>query len=219
MLLIPSLLLILILSQICWSVTLNDLIGNELIRKLWKIQSLLISKTIGNSWASFVVKVGPKLPFCIVFTFCLGFFERSSTDKEEQMQVIKALEIFRTSFQLHFAFVMEICERESRSVTSGSLRSHGLYSPWNSPGQSTVVGSLSLLQGIFPTQGLNPGLLHCWWILYQLGHQRCPRILEWVISDISCDIRTEMAFGKQKCSLRTPFRNVSSPCVREQLPK
>ena len=34
-------------------------------------------------------------------------------------------------------------------------------SPWNSPGQNTRVGSLSLLQGIFPTQGSNPGLLHC----------------------------------------------------------
>ena len=34
---------------------------------------------------------------------------------------------------------------------------HGLYSPWNSPGQNTGVGSLSLLQGFFPTQGLNPG--------------------------------------------------------------
>ena len=38
---------------------------------------------------------------------------------------------------------------------------HGLYSQWNSPGQNTGVGSLSLLQGIFPTQGLNPGLPHC----------------------------------------------------------
>ena len=38
---------------------------------------------------------------------------------------------------------------------------HGLYSPCNSPGQSSGVGSLSLLQGIFPTQGSNPGLLHC----------------------------------------------------------
>ena len=47
---------------------------------------------------------------------------------------------------------------------------HGLYSPWNSPGQNTGVGSLSLLQGIFPTQGSNPGLLHCKWILYQLSH-------------------------------------------------
>ena len=57
---------------------------------------------------------------------------------------------------------------------SGSLRPHGLYSPWDSPGQNTGVGSLSLLQGIFPTQGLKPGLLHCRWILYQLSHQGSP---------------------------------------------
>ena len=38
---------------------------------------------------------------------------------------------------------------------------HGLYRPWNSPGQNTGVGSVSLLQGIFPTQGSNPGLPHC----------------------------------------------------------
>ena len=44
---------------------------------------------------------------------------------------------------------------------SDSLQPHGLYSPWNSPGQNTGGGSLSLLQGIFPTQGSNPGLLHC----------------------------------------------------------
>ena len=42
-----------------------------------------------------------------------------------------------------------------------SLWPHGLYSPWNSPGQNTGVGSLSLLQGIFPIQGLNPGVPHC----------------------------------------------------------
>ena len=42
-----------------------------------------------------------------------------------------------------------------------SLRPHGLYSPWNSPGWNTGPGSPSLLQGIFPTQGLNPGLLYC----------------------------------------------------------
>ena len=43
--------------------------------------------------------------------------------------------------------------------------------PWTSPGQNTGVGSLSLLQGIFPTQGLNPGLLHFRQILYQLSHK------------------------------------------------
>ena len=58
--------------------------------------------------------------------------------------------------------------------------SDGLYSQWNSPGQNTGVGSLSLLQGIFPTQGSNPGLLHCRQIFYQLSHKGSPRILEWV---------------------------------------
>ena len=56
----------------------------------------------------------------------------------------------------------------------------GLYNPWNSPGQNTGVGNLSLLQGIFPTQGSNPGLLHCRRILYQLRHKGSPRMLEWV---------------------------------------
>ena len=46
--------------------------------------------------------------------------------------------------------------------------------------QNTGIGSLSLLQGIFPTQGSNPGLLHCRWILYQLCHMGSSRILEWV---------------------------------------
>ena len=47
-----------------------------------------------------------------------------------------------------------------------------IYSPWNSPSKTTGVGSSSLLQGIFPTQGLNPGVPHCRWILDQLSHQR-----------------------------------------------
>ena len=62
-------------------------------------------------------------------------------------------------------------ESEIHSVVSDSLRPHGLYSPWNSPGQNTGVGSLSLLQRIFPTHGLNPGLSHCRQTLYQLSHK------------------------------------------------
>ena len=50
----------------------------------------------------------------------------------------------------------------------------------DSPGNNTGVGSGSLLQGISPTQGLNPGLPHCRQILYCVNHQRSPRILEWV---------------------------------------
>ena len=53
-------------------------------------------------------------------------------------------------------------------------------STWNSPGKNTGVGNLFLLQGIFPTQGSNPGLPHCRWILYHLSHKGSPRILEWV---------------------------------------
>ena len=68
-------------------------------------------------------------------------------------------------------------ESESHSVVSNSLWPHGLYSSWNSPGQNTGVSSLSLLQGIFPTQGLNPGLPHCRWILYQLSHRGSPKPL------------------------------------------
>ena len=63
---------------------------------------------------------------------------------------------------------------------SYSLRFYGLYSPRHSPGQNTGVGSLSLLQGTFPTQGSNQGLRHCRQILYQLSHKESPRILEWV---------------------------------------
>ena len=62
---------------------------------------------------------------------------------------------------------------------SDSLQPH---SPWNSPGQNTGVGSLSLLQGIFPTQGSNPGLPRCRRILYQLTHKGSPIILEWSVN-------------------------------------
>ena len=50
----------------------------------------------------------------------------------------------------------------------------------DSPGKNAGVGCHALLQGIFPTQRLNPGLPHCRWILYRLSHQGSPRILEWV---------------------------------------
>ena len=61
---------------------------------------------------------------------------------------------------------------EGHSVMSTSL--WPLCSPWNSPGQNTGMGSLSLLQGIFPTPGSNPDLPHCRWIPYQLSHQGSP---------------------------------------------
>ena len=68
-------------------------------------------------------------------------------------------------------------EGESEKLLSciQSLQPQALSSPWNSPGQNTGVGSLSLLQGIFPTQRSNPGLPYCRQIPYQLSHKGSPQ--------------------------------------------
>ena len=85
-------------------------------------------------------------------------------------------------FSYWFLGVLYESEKVKVAQSSDSLRSHGLYSSWNSPGQHTGVGSLSSLptRGIFPTQGSNSGLMHCRQTLYQLSHKGSPRILEWV---------------------------------------
>ena len=64
---------------------------------------------------------------------------------------------------------------------SDFLQLHGLHGPWYSPGQNTGVGSLFLLQWIFPTQGFNPCLSYCRWILYQLSYQgRIVMKVKWI---------------------------------------
>ena len=70
----------------------------------------------------------------------------------------------------------------SHSVMPDSLGPHGLQPtrllcPWDFPGKDTGVGFHSLLQGIFPTQGANPGLLHCRQILYWLSYKGSPNLL------------------------------------------
>ena len=67
----------------------------------------------------------------------------------------------------------------SNSVMSDSLQPRRLYSPWNSPDQNPGVGSLSLFQGIFPTQSSNPGLPYCRQILYWLSHHGSPAHPVW----------------------------------------
>ena len=123
-----------------------------------------------------------------IFAFCLPTDVPSLGDKEEEVGLYKrrlmpsprAVEESRRALNTQLEQPAcgpgsrPGCESESRSVLSCSLRPHGLYSPWNSPGQNTRVGSLSLLQGIFPTQGLYPGLPHCRQIPYQLSHKRSP---------------------------------------------
>ena len=83
-------------------------------------------------------------------------------------------------FSLKLTVAMEAKVKIAQSVMSNFLQPYGLYSPWNSQGQNTGVGSLFLLQGIFPTQGSNPGLLYYRRNLYQLSHEGSPGILEWV---------------------------------------
>ena len=63
---------------------------------------------------------------------------------------------------------------DNHLVVSDSLRPHGVYGLWNSPGQNTGVGRLSLPQGIFPILVSNPGLPRCRSILYQLSHKGGP---------------------------------------------
>ena len=81
-------------------------------------------------------------------------------------------------------------ESEIHSAVSASLWPHEVYSPRNSLGQNTGVGSLSLLQRIFPTQESNECLLNCRWILYQLSYQVSPVLYR------GCIIKLELEFRK-----------------------
>ena len=77
--------------------------------------------------------------------------------------------------------IQKLKKSVSHSVVSNSSPPHGLQHtrhlcPRNSPGKNTVLNCHFLLQGIFPTQGSNPGLLHCRQILHCLSHQGSHRI-------------------------------------------
>ena len=101
------------------------------------------------------------IPFC-----------RGSSRPRDWTQVC----IARGFFTIWAAREALICIKWKWSVAQlcPNLWPHELSSLWNSPGQNTGVGRLSLLQQIFPTQGSNPGLPHCRWMLHQLSHQRSP---------------------------------------------
>ena len=104
----------------------------------------------------------------------------------------------------------------SRSVMPDSLRPHGLQPtrllcPWDFPGKDTEVGCHFLLQGIFPTQGSNPGLLHCRQILYLLSYKGSP------LSEFSL---VQFSSVAQLCPTLCNPMNHSRPGlpVRHQLP-
>ena len=92
--------------------------------------------------------------------------------------------------------------RVSRAVMSDSLWPRGLQPgrllfPWDSPGKNTRVSTHSLLQGIFPTQGSNPGFLHCRQILYQLSCQGIPFVF---LDSSFLSVIQEPTFGPWKGS-------------------
>ena len=101
---------------------------------------------------------------------CTHYFGGTKLQLIIKPTMLNALPIF-SLFCPSLSCRSQCLENESCSVMSDSLQSHGPYSPQNSPGQNTAVGSLFLLQGIFPTQGSNPGLPHCRQTLYCLSHQ------------------------------------------------
>ena len=93
--------------------------------------------------------------------------------------------VYEDFFLKYFVEFTVKSESQNRSVMSISLQPHGLHRPWNSLGQNTGVGSLSLLQGVFQTQKSNPGVPQFRLILYQLTYKGRPRILEWVAISFS----------------------------------
>ena len=128
---------------------------------LWGLKNVLQSVAEGKRWMDMPNPLfrSPKENQPLIFKFCSmnETFNRASHT------------------QLCYAVKCERC-----SVMSNFLQPHALYSAWDSPHHNPGVGTLSLLQGIFPTQWSNLGLLHFWHILNQLTHQESPRIPEWV---------------------------------------
>ena len=113
-------------------------------------------------------------------------------------------------------------ESESPSVMTNTLPPHGLYSPSNSPGQDTGLGSYSLVQGISPIQESNPGLPHCGRILYQLSHQGSPILLCcccccccccWVTSVVSDPVQPHRRQPTRvPCAWGSPGKNTGVGC-------
>ena len=106
---------------------------------------------------------------------------KGKTCNDEYMEEIKNTATFcgirhkgRIWKSVHTWSIHFITAATNRNYSLLKTKSESHYSPWSSPGQNTGVGSLSLLQGIFPTQGSNPGLPHCRRILYQLSHLGSP---------------------------------------------
>ena len=93
------------------------------------------------------------------------------------LQMSPSLEAWEASASIP---IVCVCSVMSRSLQPDEPKPARLLCPWDFSSKNTGVGCHSFHRGIFPTQGLNPGLLHCRRIFYLLSHKGSPRILEWV---------------------------------------
>ena len=91
----------------------------------------------------------------------------------------KGSSLLEPGFWARFAVLCSVAQSCPTFVTPMGCSLPGSSVLGDSPGKNTGVGCHALLWGLFPTQGLNPGLLHYRQILYHMSHQRSPRILEW----------------------------------------
>ena len=94
-------------------------------------------------------------------------------------RIQRVLSLLEPGFWARFAVLCLVAQSCPTLCDPMGCRLPGSSVLGGSPGKNTGVGCHALLWGVFPTQGLNPGLLHCRQILYHLNHQRSPRILEW----------------------------------------
>ena len=86
-----------------------------------------------------------------------------------------------------------------------------LLCPRDSPGKNTGVGGHSLLQGIFPTQGMNLGLLHCRWILYHLNRQRSPLLIHQTTNSFTNPSTSTSTQPTTHLAIYTPTVQASTP--------
>ena len=97
-------------------------------------------------WAkdwSFSFSISPSTEYSELIFFRIDWFDLYAV----QRTLKGLLQHHSSKASIHMLLIIYEIESESPSVVSNSLGSHGLYSPWNSPGQNTGVGSLSLLPG------------------------------------------------------------------------
>ena len=118
-------------------------------------------------WAAVPFSSGSSPPRNQTRVSCIAgrFFTSWATREAWYFVIPGILQIFSSLYLLWWPMISDLCSfmivwramkwGESHSVMSDSLWPHGLYSPWNSPGQNIGVGSLSFFQGIFPTQESN----------------------------------------------------------------